>query len=398
MSEFIGLEKIPRDPKGMPMWHRAWGDEFERDRRIFDNIYLQTLDQRPEERDKLLRIAKEEVVSLRNQWRRLVREERAEAWALCSKYNHSETGSFAGAIREYETRMADLETRLPSLAKWIKDVESPERRLISWHPTKLMLGDDDDGKPTVVFNHGWFLPPYSIAPQGVDAVKNHLIKRTTLLEEQNQILTGALEENGIQMPREFDAIRSKIDALKRFSPDELAQADEPGQETGQQRGKSYIRPVGLLEEPIGSEFTVGYEVLEKPKLFDPKTWSPSPPRGPPPEEMEREDLQEFLKSMRRFKCGKFFETLATQERSDKYDDLVRHHRDLATIKTDLEKPTYRAQAFFEDIRLMLDNYARYFDDGSDAHKMVELFQEAMFKKLDEWGEAGETAKVCRAAK
>lgn len=394
MSKYIPLEQMDLPANGPPEWTNYYGPDIILDRAFLDRPYDLTRHRPLEERNELLKIMWEEVISRRNHFRSLEDAEKAEAWALCSKYNDPETGLIPRSISDYKSYVSGLETRFPLLAALIKEQDELVP-LMRWWPVKLVVGDE---KPTVLFNHGWYLDPYPVESQGFEVVKDHLIKKAALLEKQTQILTRALEENGIQIPQEFTAIRSQIDAPKHFSSAKPAQAKEDQEGGEQQSERLNARPVALFEDSSSSTFRVDYEVRGKPRVFDPKTYVPPPPPRPPPEEMEREDLQEFLKSMRRFKSGKFFETLATQERSDKYDDLVRDHRDLATIKTDLESPTYRAQAFFEDIRLMLDNYARYFDEGSDAHKMVELFQEAMFKKLDEWGEAGQTAKVCRAAK
>lgn len=384
--------KLPKD--GPPKWTDYYGPDVKLDQAFLDRPYDLTRHQPLEERNELLKIMWEEVISRRNRYRSLEDAEKAEAWALCSKYNDPETGLIPRSISDYKSYVSGLETRFPLLAALIKE-QDELAPLIKWWPLKLVVGHE---QPTVLFNHGWYLEPYRVEAKGLEVVKDHLIKKATLLEEQTQILTRALEENGIQIPQEFAAIQSQIDAPKHFSSAKPAQAKEDQEGGEQQNERPNARPVALFEDSSSSTFRVDYELRGKPRVFDPKTYVPPPSPRPPPEEMESEDLQELLKSMRRFKCGKFFETLSTQERSDKYEDLVRHHRDLATIKTDLEKPTYRAQAFFEDIRLMLDNYARYFDEDSDEHKMVALFQEAMFKKLDEWGEAGETAKVCRAAK
>lgn len=392
MSKYIPLEQMKRPADGPPTWTDYYGSEITtRDRVFLDRLYDLTRHRPLEERNELLKIMWEEVISRRNRFRSLDGAQEAEAWALCSKYNDPETGLIPSCISDYKSYVSGLETHFPLLAALIKE-EDEFDDLMRWWPVKQVVGHE---KPTVLFNHGWYLEPYQVESQGFEIVKDHLIKKAALLGEQTQILTRALEENGIQIPQGFAAIQSQIDAPIHFSSAEPAQAKE-GQEGGEQQSERLnARPVALREDSSSLTYRVDYELRGKPRVRKP--YVPPPPPRPPPEEMEREDLQEFLKSMRRFKCGKFFETLSTQERSDKYDDLVRHHRDLATIKTDLEKPTYRAQAFFEDIRLMLDNYARYFDEGSDEHKMVALFQEAMFKKLDEWGEAGQTAKVCRSA-
>lgn len=379
MPEFIGLEQMYLPPENQPpSWHTYWGRDFKRDYIMLDKVFTETLGQPLEERNKLLRIVKEDVIGLRNRWRDLAASERNEAWALCSKYNEPETGLFAALTTEYETYMADLETRLPCLVEWIKWVDEWYQPVVQDLPVKVM---EDNDKPIVVFNHGQHaVNSRAVVIKGIQGMKQHVIKKATLLEEQTQILTRALEENGIQIPPEFTAIQSQIDVFKRSGPDEPAQVEEdPCPEA---------RQVAVLEDHTGSAITVGYIPVEEPVK------SPTAPPPPPPVELDCDELEELFDSMHRFRSSKCFKTPVTMEKSPKYFEMVTKSRDLVTIKNRFSTVgEYSAEAFFNDIRLMLDNYSHVFGEGSDEHKNAERFQVAMFKKLDEYGEAGQTAKV-----
>ncbi|KAK7698005.1 hypothetical protein SLS64_012994 [Diaporthe eres] len=378
MPEFIGLEQMKLGPEGEPpSWHTYWGRDFKRDYILLDKVYTETLDRPLEERNKLLRIVKENVIRMRNRWRDLKDSEEQEAWALCAKYNEPETGLFPALITEYETYMADLETRLPCLVEWIKEHEELYQPVVQDLLVKVM---HKTGTPIVVFNHGRHpVNSRDVVIKGIEDMKQHVIKKATLLEEQTRILTRALEENGIQLPREFSAIQSQIDAFKRSGPDEPAQLEEdPCPEA---------RKVAVLEDDTGSAFTVGYVPVEEPER------TPPPPPPPPPVELDQDQIEELFDAMHRFRSSKCFKTPVTKEKSPKYFEMVRDPRDLVIIKDRFRTVHwYLAEKFFNDIRLMLDNYSHVFGEGSEEHEMAERFQVAMFKKLDEYGEAGQTAK------
>ncbi|KAG6357647.1 hypothetical protein INS49_013524 [Diaporthe citri] len=293
---------------------------------------------------------------------------------------------FAELFKEHETYMMDLEARFPSLVEWIKGVEEVFGPVVEHYPAKVHGGL---GGPLVIYNHGPHLSPDAIGIKGVNDMKDDLIKKATLLEEQTQILTRALEDNGIQIPQESAVIQARLDVLKRSSPpDEPVHVKESGRETGERQDPCpEARHVAFLEDHDGSAFTSGYVILQEPKK------SPPPPPPPPPVEMDYDQLDELFDSMHRFRSSKCFKTPVTKEKSPKYFEMVREPRDLVIIKDRLNTvPGYFVEAFFNDIRLMLDNYSHVFGEGSDEHKSAERFQVAMFKKLEEYGEAGQTAK------
>lgn len=381
MPEFIGLEQmyLPLENKP-PTWYKYWGKDFRRDYIMLDKVFEETLGQPLEERNKLLKIVKEDVIGIRNRWRDLADSERNEAWALCEKYNKPETGLFAQLTTENNALMADLETRFPSLVECIKWAEEYYGPVVQFLPVKVLDGNDT---PIVVFNNDRHRCNHrgDLEIKGIRDMRTHVIKKASLLEEQTQILTRALEENGIQIPPEFTAIQSQMDVFKRSGPDEPAEVEEDKSPRALQ--------VAMVEDHTGSAFTAGYVIQEEPKR------TPSPPPPPPPVELDLDEIHELFDSMHRFRSSKCFKTPVTKEQSSKYFDVVTKPRDFVTIKNSFRTVQwYGAEKFFNDIRLMLDNYSYVFGEGSDEHKMAERFQVAMFKKLDEYGEAGQTAKVC----
>lgn len=374
-----------------PRWFKHYGKDVLQYTRLLDNLYNHTMDVPLEERNKLFRIVVEDIMTMRNRFIDLDRSETDEAFALCSKYNHPETGLCNALFREYETYITDLETRYPLLARLIKEDDEYCPTLVKYSAKVFAR----EGQPTIMFSHG--IPPKGfrngLVIKGLEAIRDHLIKKSNLLEEQNQILTRTLEENGIAIPRESTAIKSKVDSLMQSSPDDPTQAEGPDQKTGERRDPCPIaKPAALIENSTGPSFNATFEVVEGKKFVLPPPKIPYVPRL----EMEREQLQELLKSMHRFNCGKFFETPITKDKSIKYFELVKEHRDLVSIKNELDKgPQYRcAEQFFNDIRIMLDNCTHVFGKESDEHKMAERFEEVVLKKLEDYGEAGQTAKVC----
>lgn len=378
---YLPLENQP------PKWSDALGPDVRRDNLTLNKVFTETLGQPLEERNKLLRIVTEEVIELRNRWRDLTLLERSEALAHCSKYNKPQTGLFAELFKEYETYMKDLEARFPSLVEWIKELDEVYGPTVRYFQAKALGGLDE---PLVIYNHGPNVNPNAIEFKCIQDIQDHLLKKATLLEEQNQILIRALEDNGIQVPQESAAIQARLNVFKRSGPDEPVQEEESGRKTGERRDPCpEAQQVAFLEDHAGSAFTAGYVIREEPKR------TPPPPPPPPPVEMDQDQLEELFESMHRFRSSKCFKTTITKEKSPKYFEMVREPRDLVIIKDRFRTvPWYLAEKFFNDIRLMLDNYSHVFGEGSDEHKNAERFQVAMFKKLDEYGEAGQTAKVC----
>lgn len=380
--------KLPLENRP-PEWRDYLGPDVMRDYLTLNEVYTKTVGQPLEERNNLLRIVTEDIITLRNRWRVAYRSERAEALAHCSKYNHPGTGLYAELIKEYETYLMDLEARFPSLVKWIKEIDEEYGPYMEYQQVKDFGGVN---KPLVVYNHGPNLNPIAIGKKCIQDVKDHFIKKAMLLQEQNQILTRALEDNGIQIPQESAVIQARLDALKRPDPDEAraVQVEESGRETEEPRDPCpEARQVAFIEDHGGSEFTAAYVIQEELKK------KPSPPPPPPPVELDQDELEEVFDAMHRFRSSKCFKTPITKEKSPKYFEMVREPRDLLIIKDRFRTVRwYLAEKFFNDIRLMLDNYSHVFGEGSEEHKMAERFQVAMFKKLDEYGEAGQTAKVC----
>lgn len=392
MPEFIPLEKmsIPRFGDG-PEWLEAYGEEVRYDKFFLNGVYNQIRDQPIEECNKLLKVVVEDIIPMRNRFRQLRASERIEAKALCSKYTDQESGLFNVVQREYETYLAGLETRNPPLAKWIKRAYEEDEV-----GARMDIGDSRtvcSGKYMCTYNTGHRVNNWGLAMQSLEDVRDHVLKKSALLEDQTRILIRALEENGIQLPHESTAIQSQIDMLKQPLP---ALVEESSQKAGEAReelgSRSNSQLLSVHEDPTGSIFTATYKTLGE-RVPPPK--HKADPYVPLPEEMDREEMRELLKSMHRFNCGKFFETPITKEKSPEYFDLVKEHRDLVSIKNELDKgPQYRAKQFFDDIRIMLDNYTHVFGKESDEHKMAERFEEAILKKLEDYGEAGQTGKVC----
>lgn len=385
------MERMELSDSGLPEWRKSYPREVWRDTFLLDKVYKATENQPLQERNNLLRIVVEDIIPMKNRYRHLDDEEKREAIALNSKYNHPETGLLNTLCKEYETFVAGLETRAPRLAAEIKQEDS-EANVMNKYSFKAYTSE---GERSIGFSTGHTLNGIGqpLINKALEAVRDHHIKKDTFREELIQILSRTMEEKGIEKPREAIAIESKLDALSRVSLDDPTLAEGPEQKTGERRDPCpRARPVALVEHDNGSAFTVTFEAVGQPKVLP--EWIP-PELRRDPDEMEREDLQELLKSMHRFNCGKFFETRVTEEKSPKYHDLVKDRRDLLTIKEDLSNDLqYRAEQFFNDIRLMLDNYSHVFGKGSDEHKMAERFEEAMLKKLEDYGEAGQTAKVC----
>lgn len=387
---YIPLEQWTLSADGSPPdWTEGYGDEVYRDRAMLNRVYFETRDKPFEYRDKLLEIVQQKIIPMRNRFRDLEKSEMKEGFALSRKYEDMEDGLLAGVFKEYNAFIKDLETRLPILASYLKYAEEKEMggELMSAGHSKVFC---EEGKPTIQFGqHG--CPPWydAVLIKGLEAVRDHLVKKVNLLESQNNALTRAYEEHGLQLPHGCTNIQRQIDAFKRSTSDELAQAEEAGQKTGEQKERyPSARLVSFHEDPDESAFTAVYEDLQK-------DYVPPPPPKPLPQ-MSWDERMDLLKTMCIDRCGKFFDRPLTEENSPNYFDVVKDHRDLTTIKADMRnlRAKYDAENFMHDIRLMLDNYTHVFGEGSKEHKMAERFEKVMFVCLEDYGEYGETAKVC----
>lgn len=381
MSEFKGLEKMELSEFFGADWTKEWGQEYRFDKTILDMVYARTLDQPMEYRNNLLKVIKEEFIPLNNRWRAALNDQCNQAKELCEKYDTPETGVFPVILRDREKFMASLPSRYPELVPMIESqVHAP---IMLWDGAEKFVGSRVKGVPTVMFRNNTGLDPVDIAVKSYRAMCARLFNKAALYEQQNQLLARALEENGVQQPPECATIQRQLDELKQPGPEEPAQPDEAGEP---QDPCPDANPFALIVPGDGSEFISVYGNKSKLKPYVPEKR---------PEIMSISQILELLDKLEGYDFSRIFWDAPTEEQAPGYFDVVKQHRDFTTIRHHLHATGgYGPKGPFEDMRRMIDNYCHFFGKGSSEYRNALKFEKKLLKKLKDYGEAGETAKVC----
>lgn len=389
MSENKGQDNTYFMDGAIPIWetHPEWGPAFVSHIRLLDKLYHLT---RPkwhtqEEREEHMNLARKEVIPLLDRYLEERERESDEAFAVWHKYR-DEDGVFGTIAKEYDTLVKDLESRMPTVAKALKT---------AWkNGTPFTHGESGlhfrDNEPLITMDKTTRGGLMEMQLRALIASRDLCFDRAALTNKLNGALLRTLAENGIQPPPEYSAIQKELES-KLFEPDEQRpkpprlECTRPEEEEVNSTFTD-LRLKSLSEDSRGSAYTADFEYVPQPVM---------PPKKPVPREMYKRELEDLLQSMRRFKCGKFFAKPLTVEENPDYFQKVKEHRDLVTIKDRLSDPQYQAPGFFNDLKLMIENYRHVFSEGSDEFDMANRFEEALYKKLGEvYGEAGQTAKVC----
>ncbi|KAL2285607.1 hypothetical protein FJTKL_07636 [Diaporthe vaccinii] len=373
MSANKGQGNTPISPEDIkPNWEedKEWGPKFEDHFDLLDKLWTFTHWGTQEQRDEHLKVVKEEVIPLLNRCLAVLPSEEDEAFALFHKY-HKPGGVRDTLLKEYDTLVKDMESRMPQMARAIKF--SRKAPIIDNHQAICLLRPNE---PFVFFNNATYKGQREVEIKTYQATRDLLLKKVALMKDQNDAMARALEKNGIQLPHECVAIQEQLHALKHFNPDQqsLGNAGE-------------LRLVSLCQDSSGTGFTGNWEKAAKPPVIEAEKT--------PAREMTKAELEDLLKALHRFKCGRFFETPLTRQQYDGYFKVVKQPRDLVTIKDSLSQdPQYGSREFFNDMRLMIDNYIGFFGEASFECDMAVRIEQEMLKKLEGYGEAGRTAKVC----
>lgn len=372
MSETKGQETPVNPDEPLPVWEEdeKWGPEFVDHCELLDKLWVFTHWGTQAERDEHYKVAREEVIPLLDRCLAVRPSEEDEAFALFHKYHKPDTGVRDTLLKEYDTLVKDMESRMPQMARAIKF--SRKRPILDNHP---VISLQRPNEPFVLFNNTTYGGDLEIEFKTYQTTRDLLLKKVALMKDQNDAMARALAKNGIQLPHECVTIQEQLHTLTHFTPDEPALANSGN-----------LRLVSLSQDSSGSGFVGNWEVAEPPVIEAEKTTA---------REMTKADLEDLLKALHKFKCGKFFETPLTKQQYDGYFRLVQQPRDLVTIKDSLNQdPQYGAREFFNDMRLMIDNYIAFFGEASYEYDMAVRIEQEMLKKLEGYGEAGQTAKVC----
>lgn len=374
-----------------PLWHRLWGPEWQIWSGLLNLVFHSTRDVPREERDKLLETTKTEIIPIIKQHLDAVNSEPEEAFELFDKYHAPNKGVLDKLLKQYTALMEELKVRQPLLPLILENcIYKPTN-----HQTVCFTRPESE--LTVSLMNGPSYNMVGLENKALKVVNSHLVKKIALMEDQNRALAGALEKIGAQLPDEYATIQRQLDALKWSKPDEPApgnidkdvaselQSQRAQLESQNLKATEYRRELpnieltSVLEDPDGSTISTVWKDL--------------------PHEMTRQELVDLLTCLWSSKCSEVFRSVVTEKEMPMYYDIVKEPRDLAIIKAKLssdepQHQEYGARDFFNDIRLMLDNESHFYGPNSYQYDMARDFEEELEQKLKNYGEAGQTAKVC----
>ncbi|KAL1859054.1 hypothetical protein Daus18300_009692 [Diaporthe australafricana] len=237
------------------------------------------------------------------------------------------------------------------------------------------------------------------------AENDQMHKKIALMEKQIQTLTRALDSHGVELPEECANIRQELFELDRVVQEEPAGLENSAPKAGEDRQTSpdvntnliihglpdEFCPPGGASPPSGAVSTAHSEATE------PDNHDDSSNKADRSHHMNNAELLDVLGALRKLECGEVFDKPITQEESPGYFQIVKEPRDLTTIEASIisEEPrfqAYDATDFFKDMRLMLDNYTRFFGLNSYEFDMAGQLEKELLKMLEGNGETGRNAK------
>lgn len=385
-----------------PIWGRLWGEDYHLWSDLLNHVFFNARDLPREEREKLITITRDKIIPVLGRCEDVQDDEREDLFAVYRKYRAPEIGELDKALKAHTSMMKEMESD-PHLSPILKGKRAYSHPIHDAVVVDTLLGGGSLTIDAYLRPRKHKMEDKEFRLRSLTSQNGAKRNKIALMEKEIHALTSALDSHGIELPVEFLDIRERrveLFGLEGIVQEEPTKLENSAPNTGEDRQTSpEVNRNSILEGRPGDASPTGDAIsTTHSKTTEPDSHHDPSNKAIRSHHMDNAELLDLLNYLRKHKYGKLFDKPITNDECSGYFLVVKEHRDLTTIQASLlnEEPHpqgYDAINFFNDMRLMLDNYSCFFGANSYEFDMACKLENALMERLDRYGEAGQSAKV-----